>query len=252
MSTPTSVSVSASSSSAPAAASHRTSRSLIYGLALLRQFTAERPERGITELAQELGVSRATAHRYASTCLELGYLEQDRRRRYRLARRCAAPGVAALGTLALSGVGERVLRELRERTGRTVGLAVLDGTEVVYLRRLCGYARGEYRLAKGLGAGSRRLARDTAAGRALLSVGDARSALIVDEGLRHGRARGLAFAIAVLGERTSALEVSAPADELSAAKLLAELGEPLRRAAATLRAALAADRVDPRLARATT
>ena len=214
---------------------HRTSRSLICGLALLRQFTAQRPERGITELAREMGVSRSTAHRYASTCLELGYLEQGRERRYRLARRCAQPGMAALETLELSRAGEGILRELREATGRTVGLAVLDGTDVLYLQRLCGYHRGEYRLAKGLGAGSRRPAHDTAAGRALLEGG-----LTVDDGALIGRARGLALAVQAPGavERTSAIEITVPAEAMSAAEMVAELGEPLRAAGAALGAAL--------------
>jgi DNA-binding IclR family transcriptional regulator len=238
-------------------ASHRTSRSLICGLALLRQFTAEQPERGITELARELRVSRSTAHRYASTCLELGYLEQGRRRRYRLARRCAQPGMAVLGTLQLSGAGEGILRDLREDTGRTVGLAVLDGTDVLYLRRLCGFQRGEYLLERGWGAGSRRPARETAAGRTLLgAIGEIEarppeqrprmvlgSGLTVDDGALVGQARGLALAVGVGGaaERTSAIELTVPAESMSGAELVATLGEPLRAAAAALQAALGGD-----------
>ena len=75
-------------------AANRTSRSLVYGFTLLRQFTAEEPVRGIAELAEVLNVSRPTAHRYASTCLELGYLEQAPMRRYRLAPRASDPGRA--------------------------------------------------------------------------------------------------------------------------------------------------------------
>ena len=161
-----------STASAPtertAPVSYRTSPTLVSGLRLLRQFTPERPERGIAELAEGMDVSRPTAHRYASTCLELGWLEQGRKRRYRLTRRSAAPGMAVLATLALSDVGEPILRELRETTGRTVALAVLDGTEVLYLQRHRGYHSGEYQLERGWGAGSRRPAQGTAAGRALL------------------------------------------------------------------------------------
>ncbi|HXP29160.1 MAG TPA: helix-turn-helix domain-containing protein, partial [Solirubrobacteraceae bacterium] len=59
----------------------RPSRSLVYGLNLLKLFTAEHPVRGIAELAEQMDVSRPTAHRYATTCLELGYLEQAPMRR---------------------------------------------------------------------------------------------------------------------------------------------------------------------------
>jgi IclR family transcriptional regulator, pca regulon regulatory protein len=246
----------ASNGTAASDASH-TLRSLEYGLGLLRQFTAQQPERGIAELALGMKVSRPTAHRYASTCVELGYLEQSRARRYRLTRRCAEPGIAVLETLQPMRAARPILRELRRRTGRTVSLAVLDGAEVLYLQRLCGFQRGSYRLEKGLGAGSRLPARDTAAGRALLSdLGERESerastsapgeqpaqahaiGLTVDEQDARARARGLAIAVRAPGERTSAIELTVPAESLSAAALVAELGEPLLLARARLEAAL--------------
>jgi len=231
-----------------------TLRSLNHGLDLLRQFTAEQPVRGIAELAEGMNVSRPTAHRYASTCLELGYLEQSRARRYRLTRRCAEPGMAMLEALAPMRAARPILRELRWRTGRTVSLAVLDGAEVLYLQRLCGFQRGSYRLERGLGAGSRLPARDTAAGMALRAVASepepergqprrvhrhwpAPGAKGSPEG-----ARALAIAVAgPAGERTSAIELVVPALQMSATRLLAELGEPLRAAGAALEAAIGGD-----------
>jgi IclR family pca regulon transcriptional regulator len=224
--------------------SYRTSTTLVCGLSLLRQFTPERPERGIAELAVGMEVSRPTAHRYASTCLELGYVTQVRKRRYRLTRRSAAPGMAALATLRASRAGEPILRELREATERTIALAVLDGVDVLYLQRHRGYHRGEYQLERGWGAGSRRPARDTAAGRALLaaeSESDGKSdelAPIVDDRALPGRARGLAITVRARGERTSAIELTAPATSIGAEQLLARYEEPLRAAGAALRAAL--------------
>jgi IclR family pca regulon transcriptional regulator len=238
-----------------ASVSNRPSRSLVYGLGLLRLFTAEQPVRGISELAELMGVSRPTAHRYASTCLELGYLEQAAMRRYRLTRRSAEPGVAMLGSLALTRRARPILRELRRETGRTVSLAVLDGTEVLYLQRLCGFERGQYELEEGLGAGSRRRARRTAAGMALLaalpeSEGKElrwihHSGLALDDGKLRAHARSLAIAVDAEGERTSAIEITVPAEAMSAAQLLAELGEPLRAAGATLRAALISELGEP-------
>jgi len=65
----------------------RLSRSLLRGLAILSCFTLERPERGILELARELGLSASTTHRYVLTLLEAGLLERcPRSRRYRLPR----------------------------------------------------------------------------------------------------------------------------------------------------------------------
>jgi DNA-binding IclR family transcriptional regulator len=238
------------SASAPAHAGKRTSRSLVYGLTLLRQFTAEKPVRGIAELAEALKVSRPTAHRYASTCLELGYLEQAPLRRYRLARRAGEPGLAMLGSLPLARRAQPTLRQLRQRTGLTASLAILDGTDVLYLKRLCGFAHGQYELEKGLGAGSRRVARRTAAGAALLASSGEQThepqtihddgLVIVDGGLRAD-ARGVAVAIETPGERTYALEITALAGGISVAEATGELGDALRAAATALQRTLLGD-----------
>jgi IclR helix-turn-helix domain len=63
----------------------RLSRSLLRGLSLLSGFGTEGAERGIVELAEEVGMSPSTAHRYALTLVELGLLERcPRTRKYRL------------------------------------------------------------------------------------------------------------------------------------------------------------------------
>jgi DNA-binding IclR family transcriptional regulator len=228
---------------------NRTSRSLIYGLNLLTLFTADEPVRGIKELAELMDVSAPTAHRYAATCLELGYLEQAPMRRYRLARRSAEPGIAMLDSLSIIQPARPLLRALRAETGRTVSQAVLDGTDVLYLQRLCGFERGQYRLEKGLGPGSRRTARQTAAGEALLTaLGDpsdsaaraiGRERVTVDEGgLRRG-ACGIAVTVRCPGEKTCAVEITLPLDAMSAAELAEQLYDPLLGAAAALQSALA-------------
>ncbi|MGA2454159.1 MAG: helix-turn-helix domain-containing protein [Solirubrobacteraceae bacterium] len=63
----------------------RMSRSLLRGLSLLTRFGADGAARGIVELARELDMSPSTAHRYASTLVELGLLERcPKTRKYRL------------------------------------------------------------------------------------------------------------------------------------------------------------------------
>lgn len=63
----------------------RLSRSLLRGLSLLRCFGPNGGERGIVELADQLGMSPSTAHRYAVTLVELGLLERcPNSRKYRL------------------------------------------------------------------------------------------------------------------------------------------------------------------------
>jgi hypothetical protein len=63
----------------------RLSRSLLRGLSLLTCFPADGGERGIVELAGDVGMSPSTAHRYATTLVELGLLERcPNSRKYRL------------------------------------------------------------------------------------------------------------------------------------------------------------------------
>ena len=63
----------------------RLSRSLLRGLSLLTCFDRDGGARGIVELAGDAGMSPSTAHRYASTLVELGLLERDpKSRKYRL------------------------------------------------------------------------------------------------------------------------------------------------------------------------
>lgn len=63
------------------------SSSLVAGLAMLTCFTPEHPVRGIADMADELDLGRSTTHRYATTLVTLGYLEQDPSRKYRLSPR---------------------------------------------------------------------------------------------------------------------------------------------------------------------
>jgi hypothetical protein len=63
----------------------RLSRSLLRGLSILTGFGPDGDARGIVELAGDLGMSPSTAHRYASTLVELGLLERcPKTRKYRL------------------------------------------------------------------------------------------------------------------------------------------------------------------------
>jgi hypothetical protein len=64
----------------------RLSRSLLRGLSILTCFGPDGAERGIVEMAADLGMSPSTAHRYALTLVELGLLERcPSTRKYRLA-----------------------------------------------------------------------------------------------------------------------------------------------------------------------
>jgi len=67
------------------AESPRLSRSLLLGLLVLASFPADGGSLAVSDVAGRLGMSPSTTHRYMTTLLAVGLLEQDARtRRYRL------------------------------------------------------------------------------------------------------------------------------------------------------------------------
>jgi IclR family pca regulon transcriptional regulator len=111
----------------------RYSHSLQRGLAILAEFTPERPVLGIAEIAGALGMSRATTHRYVTTLVAEGYLEREESRKYRLATGTVDLGMATLNAVGICGHAAPHMRELAQRSGHTVDLAVLDGPEALLI-----------------------------------------------------------------------------------------------------------------------
>jgi IclR family pca regulon transcriptional regulator len=147
----------------------RYSQSLERGLAILACFTPERPVLGIADIADDLGMSRSTTHRYVITLVALGYLEQGASRKYRLGLKVTDLGMAALNSTGLREHAHEYLEELRQRTSYTTNLAVLDGTEILYVDRARSFRRGQSKIDLGLHPGSRLPAYCTAMGKLLLA-----------------------------------------------------------------------------------
>jgi IclR family transcriptional regulator, pca regulon regulatory protein len=148
----------------------RYSQSLARGLAIMECFTAERPALGIAEIADELGMSRSTTHRYLTTLVALGYMEQDKSRKYRLSLRVSDLGMAALNSTGVREHAHAILEELRQRSKLTASLAVLDGQEIVYVDRVASFQRGREDVNKVvIGIGSRLPPYCTAMGKVLLA-----------------------------------------------------------------------------------
>src|SRR5947209_16241916 len=127
--------------SIPSLREPRYSQSLERGLAILGCFTPSRPVLGIADIADELGMSRSTTHRYVITLVALGYLEQGASRKYRLGLRVTDLGMSALNATGLREHAHPYLEELRQRSSYTASLAVLDGSDVLYVDRARSYGR---------------------------------------------------------------------------------------------------------------
>lgn len=111
----------------------RYSHSLQRGLSILAQFTPQRPVLGVAEIADTLGMSRATTHRYVTTLVAEGYLKREESRKYRLAAGAVDLGMAALNAVGICKHAAPHMRELAQRSGHTVDLAVLDGSEALLI-----------------------------------------------------------------------------------------------------------------------
>jgi IclR family pca regulon transcriptional regulator len=155
--------------SIPSLREPRYSQSLERGLAILSCFTPKRPVLGIADIAEELGMSRSTTHRYVITLVALGYLEQGASRKYRLGLRVTNLGMSALNSTGLREHAHPYLEELRQQTSYTTSLAVLDGTEIVYIDRARSFRRGQGSIDLDLHPGSRLPAYCTAMGKLLLA-----------------------------------------------------------------------------------
>jgi IclR family transcriptional regulator, pca regulon regulatory protein len=155
--------------SIPSLREPRYSQSLERGLAILSCFTPARPVLGIAAIADELGMSRSTTHRYVITLVALGYLQQGASRKYRLGLGVTNLGMAALSSTSLREHAHHYLQELSRQSTYTVSLAVLEGTEIFYVDRVRGYRRAQHQVDLGLSAGSRIPAYCTAMGKILLA-----------------------------------------------------------------------------------
>ncbi|WP_181273988.1 IclR family transcriptional regulator domain-containing protein [Brevibacterium oceani] len=139
-------------------------QSLERGLAVLRAFDAEHPDRTLTEAAEATGLGKATVRRILLTFVDLGYMTQ-RGRRFALTSRVLDLGFSYLSSLELVGLAEPHLQALSRELGESVLLAVLDDTDVRYIAR----AVAPRPMHVSVPVGGRSPAHVTSAGRILLS-----------------------------------------------------------------------------------
>lgn len=104
---------------------------------VLTSFSTEERELGVSELARRLGLGKSTVHRLLVTLAGEGLLEQNPATgKYRLGLRMYELGALVSVHMDLHEAATTVLTDLRNHTGETTQLAVLDGREVVYVERL--------------------------------------------------------------------------------------------------------------------
>ncbi len=103
---------------------------------LMAAFTPSDRDLGVSELAVRLGLAKSTVHRLLTTLSLERFVERDATTgRYRLGLKLYELGTIVADHLDIHEVVEAPIEELRDRTGETVHVAILDGTSVVYIAR---------------------------------------------------------------------------------------------------------------------
>jgi DNA-binding IclR family transcriptional regulator len=169
-------------------------------LALLDAFHGPAKVLGVTDLAERANVAKSTAHRLLAILVSGGYL-------LRVGDRyCLTEHMFEIGNQVREcrpgGLRDRAmpyLTELFAQTRQTVHLAVLSGTDVLYLEKLFGHDAPRCTTA----VGSRRPAHATALGKAMLAFSDPAT---VEANLRVPFRRYTPYTLATAGQVERALE----------------------------------------------
>ncbi|MFO6446072.1 IclR family transcriptional regulator C-terminal domain-containing protein [Erythrobacter sp. NE805] len=118
------------------------------GLRVLKAFDEDHPEMTLSEVAAKTGLPPAVARRCLITLVELGYVGQHERK-FLLRPAVLTIGSAFLASMQIEQVVLPPLQALRDQTGDSASLAVLSGTEILYVAHVSTDRR--FRVAAGVG-----------------------------------------------------------------------------------------------------
>ncbi|MBC7224453.1 MAG: IclR family transcriptional regulator [Anaerolineae bacterium] len=111
--------------------------SVVRAARLLKTFSRERPELGITELANLLNLPPSSVYRLVSSLESEGLMEQDPTTgKYRLSLELFLLGAQVLNQVGLGESSLPFLRRLAEESGETVNMGILRNGRVVYLHKV--------------------------------------------------------------------------------------------------------------------
>src|SRR6516164_4715220 len=140
--------------------------SVATAIRLLKAFSEDEVEIGISALARRLGLAKSTVHRLAVTLVSEGLLEQNRESgKYQLGIALFRLGALVRRRMNVSNEARPYLYDLREKINESVHLAILDETEIMYVYNL----EGTHAIRMRSDIGVRKPAYCTAEGQAILA-----------------------------------------------------------------------------------
>lgn len=105
---------------------------------ILALFDYEHPEWRVSDVAEQLGIAKSSAHDLMSSLMQIGLLSQTDQGRYRLGWKIVELSEALLATTELRSVARPIMEELLYAYQETLHLAILQKGQVVYLDKLEG------------------------------------------------------------------------------------------------------------------
>ncbi|MES2978817.1 MAG: IclR family transcriptional regulator C-terminal domain-containing protein [Pseudomonadota bacterium] len=108
---------------------------LARGLAVIRAFGKGAENLTLSDVAEAAGVNRGATRRSLLTLESLGYVQQQDRH-FRLSPRVMELGFSYLSSLPLWEHAQPVMKSIVDQIDESCSLAVLDGSDVVYLARV--------------------------------------------------------------------------------------------------------------------
>jgi DNA-binding IclR family transcriptional regulator len=156
--------------------------SVANAIRLVKAFTDDEYEIGISSLARRLGLGKSTVHRLATTLIEADFLERNPETgAYRLGLALFELGALVRRKMDVANEARPYLKALMEKTGETVHLAVLDHASVLYINTIA--SRQAIRMSSTVGA--RVPSHSSSEGKVLLAY---RSAEFVESVIESGLA----------------------------------------------------------------
>jgi len=105
-------------------------------LELLDHFTAERPELSLAEISREVDAHKSSVFRVLTTLKAAGFLEKDPLSgKYRLGLKILDLAGRVWGRHDIRQIATPYMEELARETSEIIHLAVLDGSDLVYLEK---------------------------------------------------------------------------------------------------------------------
>jgi IclR family KDG regulon transcriptional repressor len=112
-------------------------KAFIKGIRLIEALAKSEKPRGITELSEELVLTKSNVHRLLQTLSILGYVLKDTATgQYALSLKLWEVGSLVVSRLDVKRVALPHLKTLAELTNETVNLSILIQTEVVYIEKI--------------------------------------------------------------------------------------------------------------------